>query len=98
MMQECGDEATSFQMGVMDLMSQDRITRTRYFHARLPHADSRFSSDSAYIFYAQYLTELEQVMSKVSIALRKSTGKDTAGNAITAHMLIDGDQLKKKTT
>ncbi|CAG2202916.1 unnamed protein product [Mytilus edulis] len=38
--------------------------------------------------------ELEQVISKVSIALRKSTGKDTTGNAITASMLTDGNQLK----
>ncbi|CAC5386093.1 unnamed protein product [Mytilus coruscus] len=38
--------------------------------------------------------ELEQVMSKVSIALRKSTGKDTNGNTITASMLTDRNQLK----
>ncbi|CAG2195133.1 unnamed protein product [Mytilus edulis] len=70
------------------------LTRTRYFHARLLSGDMRFSTDSSYIFYAQYLSELEQVISKVSIALRKSSGKDTAGNNITASMLTDRNQLK----
>lgn len=60
-----------------DVVRRVRLARSRYFHARLLNADSRLSSDSTYIFYAQYLSELEQVMSKVSIALRKSTAKDT---------------------
>lgn len=73
---------------------QVHLTKSKYFHARLLSDDNRFSSDSSYIFYAQYLAELEQVMFKVSIALRKGSGKDKAGNAITASMLTDKTQLK----
>ncbi|VDI14436.1 Hypothetical predicted protein [Mytilus galloprovincialis] len=47
---------------------------------------------------AQYLSELEQVISKVSIALRKSSGKDKTGNIITARMLTDKIQLKRLLT
>ncbi|XP_071142082.1 uncharacterized protein [Mytilus edulis] len=101
MMQEEGNEAMSFpaqfpegSFGSYDSKRQVHLTRSRYFHARLLSGDRRFSSDSSYIFYAQYLSELEQVISKVSIALRKSTGKDSTGNAITASMLTDRNQLK----
>ncbi|CAG2211046.1 unnamed protein product [Mytilus edulis] len=101
MMQEEGNEAMSFPVqfpegsfGSYDSKRQVRLTRSRYFHARLLSGDKRFSCDTSYIFYAQYLSELEQVMSKVSIALRKSTGKDTTGNTITASMLTDRNQLK----
>lgn len=42
-------------------------------------ADNRFAKDTNYIFFAQYLKELDQVTSSVSIALRK--GKvDSAGS------------------
>lgn len=101
MLQEEGNEAMSFPVqfsegsfGSYDGKRLTRITRSRYFHTRLLSADSRFSSDSSYIFYAQYLSELEQVISKVSIALRKGSGKDISGNTITASMLSDRSQLK----
>ncbi|XP_071145215.1 uncharacterized protein [Mytilus edulis] len=101
MMQEEGNEAMSFpaqfpkgSFGSYDSKRQVHLTRLRYFHTRLLSGDKRFSSDSAYIFYAQYLSELEQVISKVSIALRKSTVKDMTGNAITANSLTDRNQLK----
>ncbi|VDI50596.1 Hypothetical predicted protein, partial [Mytilus galloprovincialis] len=101
MMQEEGNEAMSFpaqfpkgSFGSYDSKRQVHLTRLRYFHTRLLSGDKRFSSDSAYIFYAQYLSELEQVISKVSIALRKSTVKDMTGNAITASSLTDRNQLK----
>ncbi|XP_071150816.1 uncharacterized protein [Mytilus edulis] len=101
MMTEVGNEAMSFPaqfpeglFGSFDNNRPVHLTRTRYFHARLLSGDMRFSTDSSYIFYAQYLSELEQVISKVSIALRKSSGKDTAGNNITASMLTDRNQLK----
>ncbi|VDI36704.1 Hypothetical predicted protein [Mytilus galloprovincialis] len=105
MMQEQGNEAMSFPVqfpdgsfGSFDYKRHVHLTRSRYFHARLLSSDDRFSSDSSYIFYAQYLSELEQVISKVSIALRKGTGKDRAGNAITASMLTDKTQLKNLLT
>ncbi|XP_071150937.1 uncharacterized protein, partial [Mytilus edulis] len=105
MLQEEGNEAMSFPVqfpegsfGSFDAKRSMHLTRSKYFHARLFSADSRFSSDTSYIFYAQYLSELEQVISKVSIALRKSSGKDQTGNIITASMLTDKNQLKKILT
>ncbi|CAG2195130.1 unnamed protein product [Mytilus edulis] len=105
MLQEHGNEAMSFPVqfpegsfGSYDAKRLVRLTRSRYFHARLFNADTRFSSDTSYIFYAQYLSELEQVISKVSIALRKSSGKDKTGNIITARMLTDKNQLKRLLT
>ncbi|CAC5403415.1 unnamed protein product [Mytilus coruscus] len=44
------------------------------------------------------MSELEQVISKVSIALRKSSGKDKTGNIITARMLTDKNQLRRLLT
>ncbi|XP_043953976.1 uncharacterized protein LOC122820538 [Gambusia affinis] len=52
---------------------QYRLTLSRYFNNRLLHADGRFARNVEYIFFAQYMSELEQVVSKVSIALRKGT-------------------------
>ncbi|XP_016522477.1 uncharacterized protein LOC107834962 [Poecilia formosa] len=52
---------------------QYRLTLSCYFNNRLLHADGRFARNVEYIFFAQYMSELEQVVSKVSIALRKGT-------------------------
>ena len=48
-----------------------QLSLSRYFNNRILNADGRFAQNVEYIFYAQYLSELEQVVSKVSIALRK---------------------------
>ncbi|CAC5374719.1 unnamed protein product [Mytilus coruscus] len=67
MLQEEDNEGMSFPVqfpegsfGSYDTKRLIPLTRSRYFHARLFSADSRFSSDTSYIFYAQYLSELEQ--------------------------------------
>ncbi|TKS65620.1 ATP-dependent DNA helicase PIF1 [Collichthys lucidus] len=54
---------------------QHRLTLSRYFNNRILHADGRFAQNVEYIFFAQYMSELEQVVSNVSIALRKGKGK-----------------------
>ena len=56
-----------------------RLTLSHYFNNRILHADGRFAQnvihlmndEDEYIFLAQYLSEVEQVVSNVSIALRK---------------------------
>jgi hypothetical protein len=48
-----------------------RLTLSRYINTRILNADGRFSSNLDYIFYSQYLSEVNQVVSNVSIALRK---------------------------
>lgn len=49
---------------------QHCLTLPRYFNNRILHADGRFAQNVEYIFYAQYMSEVDQVMSDVSIALR----------------------------
>ncbi|KAK6168715.1 hypothetical protein SNE40_019901 [Patella caerulea] len=69
----------------------ERITIGRYLHCRLMNVDNRFAKNTDYIFYAQYLYELSQVVSSVSIALRKTK---SGGNRITADMLTNEEPLK----
>ncbi|XP_030578831.1 uncharacterized protein LOC115775437, partial [Archocentrus centrarchus] len=47
------------------------LTLSRYFNNRIMHADGRFAQNLEYIFFAQYMSEVQQVISNVSIALRK---------------------------
>ncbi|XP_057683515.1 uncharacterized protein LOC130910330 [Corythoichthys intestinalis] len=54
---------------------QHKLTLARYFNNRILHADGRFARNVEYIFYAQYMSELQQVISNVSIALRKGKGR-----------------------
>ena len=71
-----------------------RITLCRYLHNRLMNVDNRFAKNTDYIFYAQYMSEIEQVLHCVSIALRKGYVKTQAGQSLTASMLNDKDKLR----
>ncbi len=70
-----------------------RITLSRYLNARILNADGRFARSTDFIFYAQYLSELDQVVSNVSIALRK--GSDKSLTPLTSDMLTNPDSLSK---
>ena len=54
-------------------------------------SDNRFAKSTQYIFYAQYFSEIEKVMSSVSIAMRKSSG---TVHSINVSMINDREQLK----
>ncbi|XP_042610591.1 uncharacterized protein LOC122144028 [Cyprinus carpio] len=69
-----------------------RLTLSRYFNNRILHADGRFAQNTEYIFFAQYLSEVQQVLSNVSIALRKGQG---CHKSISNDMFKDTDSLKK---
>ncbi|XP_064617311.1 uncharacterized protein LOC135481415 [Liolophura sinensis] len=71
---------------------EKKITISRYLNTRLMHADCRFAKSTEYIFYAQYLSEVQQVLSTVSIALRKSHQPDTEQ---TINKLTDYDSLRE---
>ena len=58
------------------------------------NVDNRFAKNTDYIFYAQYMSEIEQVLHCVSIALRKGYVKTQAGQSLTASMLNDKDKLR----
>ncbi len=73
----------------------NNISVTKYFDARILSMDNRFQSDSEWIFYAQYLKEVEQIHNAASIALKKGPGITKQGQRITAGDLVDNDKLKK---
>ncbi len=71
-----------------------KLTLSRYLNNRILNADGRFAQNIDYIFYGQYLSELNQVISNVSIALRK--GYDSKNKQkITSEMLTNKDSLQR---
>ncbi|XP_052403776.1 uncharacterized protein LOC127950661 [Carassius gibelio] len=72
----------------------EKLTLSRYLNNRILNADGRFAQNLDYIFYGQYLSELNQVISNVSIALRK--GYDSSNKTtITSEMLTNKDSLQR---
>lgn len=101
MLQEEGNEAKTFPhlfpSGNFSL-NEDRdvkITLSRYFNKRLMNADNRFAKDTNYIFFSQYLSELNQVIEKTQISIRKSLCKLDSGKAVTSEMLQNPNVLSK---
>lgn len=78
--------------GTFNDIREEKLTLCRYFNNWIINADGRFSKNLDYIFYAQYLSEINQVVSNVSIALRK--GYDS-GRKITSDMLMNKDSLQR---
>ena len=60
---------------VFDEERKVQLTLSRYLLNKL-------INNTDFIFFSQYLTELQQVISKVSIALRKTPEKGFHGNRI----------------
>ncbi|XP_044191554.1 uncharacterized protein LOC122969696 [Thunnus albacares] len=71
-----------------------RLTLSRYFNNRIMHADGRFARNVEYIFFAQYMSEIDRVSSSVSVALRKGKGGQKS-QRISPEMLMDEESLKK---
>ncbi|XP_052393335.1 uncharacterized protein LOC127941915 isoform X1 [Carassius gibelio] len=71
-----------------------KITLSRYLNARILNADGRFARSTDFIFYAQYLSEIDQVVSNVSIALRKGSEKSLL-TEVTSDVLTNPDSLSK---
>ena len=57
-------------------------------------ADNRFARNPEYIIFDQYATEVHQISSGISIALRIGNTKTSNGKEITASMLTDQDQVR----
>ena len=72
-----------------------KVSPSAYFKARLFSADNRFARNPEYIFFAQYATEVHQISSGISIALRIGNAKTSDGKEITASMLTDQEQVRK---
>ncbi|XP_072314552.1 uncharacterized protein [Eucyclogobius newberryi] len=73
------NEAKCFGRNTFHTPRKTRLTLCRYFVNRLMHVDGRFAEKFKFLFLALYMLEVEQVVSKVSIALRK--GHSGSGNA-----------------
>ncbi len=71
-----------------------KLTLRKYFNSRLLNADTRFAFGTNYIFFAQYMTELQQVLSSVSIALRKASPVLHDGRTLNAKLLTNKDEVK----
>ena len=57
-----------------------KLDLRRYINQRLLNVEGHFSQDMDYIFAFQYTTELQQLKSKMKIALKKTTGKTPVGH------------------
>ncbi|XP_072562264.1 uncharacterized protein [Paramormyrops kingsleyae] len=73
---------------------KEKLTLSRYLNTRILNADGRFGKNLDYIFYGQYLSELQQVVSNVSIAVRK--GYDAWDKStVTSETLTNKESLQK---
>ncbi|XP_053179094.1 uncharacterized protein LOC128362380 [Scomber japonicus] len=74
-----------------------RLTLSRYLNNRILHADGRFSRNVEYIFFGQYMSEVQQVVSNVSIALRKGKGRPSkkVGGQSVKDLINDEESMKK---
>ncbi|XP_065942676.1 uncharacterized protein [Magallana gigas] len=101
MLQEPGNEAKTFPYHFpsgnfsFDEQRDKRLTLARYFNNRLMNADNRFAKDTNYIFFSQYLSELNQVIEKTQISIRKTISLNEKGKAINSDMLRNPEILSK---
>ena len=63
-------------------------------NTRLLNTDGRFAKNTDYIFYAQYISEVQQVLSNVSIAMRKGSSKELNYKE-QPNLLTDAESLKQ---
>ncbi|XP_071172145.1 uncharacterized protein [Mytilus edulis] len=100
-LQESGIEAKTFPVhfptgkNTFDEIREEKLTIGRYFNLRLMSVENRFARDTSYIFFSQYLTELNNVISNVQISLRKECPFSKEGNKITGEMLCNKETLKE---
>ncbi|XP_071169752.1 uncharacterized protein [Mytilus edulis] len=100
-LQESGIEAKTFPVhfptgkNTFDEIRDEKLTIGRYFNLRLMSVENRFARDTSYIFFSQYLTELNSVISNVQISLRKQCPFSKEGNKITGEMLCNKETLKE---
>ena len=71
-----------------------KLGLNRYFNSRLFSSDFRFARDPQYIFYAQYVSEVKQISSSISIAMRKASAVRADGTKLTAGLLKDSSTRK----
>ncbi|XP_062613488.1 uncharacterized protein LOC134275232 [Saccostrea cucullata] len=101
MLQEEGNEAKTFPYlfpsGRFSWNDdrETRITLSRYFNNRLMNTDDRFAKDSNYIFFSQFMSDLNQVIEKTQISIRKSVRRMGSDQLVTANMVQNPEILSK---
>ena len=71
------------------------LTLSKYLNARLLGSDTRFAQNTQYVFFAQYAKELNQLLSNISIAMRRGATKSRDGKTLTAEVLSNTEELQK---
>ncbi len=66
------------------------LTLSRYFNDRIMHANGHFAWNVEYIFFPQYMSEIEQVVLSVSVVFRGGQ----KSQRISTSMLRDEESLK----
>lgn len=59
------------------------------------NADDRFAKNTNYIFFSQYMSELNQVIEKTQISIRKTVTKFQEGGKINSDMIRNPEILSK---
>ncbi|XP_062602075.1 uncharacterized protein LOC134263710 [Saccostrea cucullata] len=101
MLQEEGNEAKTFPYLFpsgrfsWNADRETRITLSRYFNNRLMNTDDRFAKDSNYIFFSQFMSDLNQVIEKTQISIRKSVRRMGSEQLVTANMVQNPETLSK---
>nr|XP_034326029.1 uncharacterized protein LOC105328139 [Crassostrea gigas] len=101
MLQEPGNEAKSFPYLFptgkfsWNEKRETRITLSRYFNNRLMNTDDRFAKDSNYVFFSQFMSDLNQVIEKTQISIRKSVRRIEGERKMTANMVQNPEILSK---
>ncbi|XP_038135176.1 uncharacterized protein LOC119779572 [Cyprinodon tularosa] len=72
-----------------------KVTPSGYFKSRLFHTDDRFARDPNYLFFAQFVTEVNLANNSMTIQLRKGKTKTRDGRRITSSMLQDKHEVEK---
>nr|XP_022307628.1 uncharacterized protein LOC111113627 [Crassostrea virginica] len=101
LLQEYGNEAKTFPYlfpsGRFSWSEQreTRITLSRYFNNRLMNSDDRFAKDTNYIFFSQFVSDLNQVIEKTQISIRKCLGSLEGNQPVTSSMVQNPEVLSR---
>ena len=101
MLQEEGNEAKSFPhlfpsgRFSWNENRETRITLSRYFNNRLMNSDDRFAKDSNYIFFSQFVSDLNQVIEKTQISIRKCLGTLEGKGPVSSSMIQNPEVLAR---
>ncbi|XP_024120187.1 uncharacterized protein LOC112141313 [Oryzias melastigma] len=94
-------EAISFPVqfptgqNTLDSQRPIKLTPSQYFKSRMFSVDDRFAKDINYLFFAQFVTEINLATSSMTIQLRKGKPFTRDGRRITSRMLRDKEEVEK---